>query len=238
MPLLLRSESNKQDGNLSLRLEGQEIVLPRREAFLSRHGISSQDCVFIETEHEDKITHVGTLDKGKSIPTEALITKDLGVILYLLTGDCFPVSFFDPKKQVVALAHMGWKPTDKQLTIKVIEEMKTVYGSQPEDIKMHIGPGIHKESYKFTDPILKQMPDWATFLTDLPSGETEIDLLGYIQNQAIRAGILKENIETDPTDTATSTEYFSHYRSARTGEPEGRFATIIGLRLPLQQNDA
>jgi copper oxidase (laccase) domain-containing protein len=226
---LLYAESNTRDGNLSLRLEDEASVLPKRELFLSRSGISSEDCVFIDTEHGDKITHVGISDKRRLIPTEALITKDAGVALYLLTADCFPVSFFDPKLQVVALAHMGWKPTDKQLARKVIQEMGAVYGSQPENIEVIIGPGIHKESYIFTNPLQKNLPPWSRFLINLPRGETAIDILGYIQDQATGAGVLQENIHASLVDTATSKEHFSHYRSVRTGEPEGRFATVVGL---------
>ena len=225
----LYAQSNKQDGNFSLRYESEEIVLPKREDFLTKHGISSRDCVFIQTEHEEKITHVGGSDKGRVITTEALITKESGVILYLLTADCFPVSFYDSKSQIVALAHMGWKPTDKELALKVVNEMKSTYGSQPQDIEIIIGPGIHKESYKFINPVQKQMPNWTAYLTDLEEGETQIDLISYIKDQVVRGGVPQENIQINSIDTATSKNYFSHYRAVRTGEPEGRFATIIGL---------
>ena len=226
---IIKVTSTKEDGNLSLRLESPEVVFPRREAFLAKYGIRSEDCVFIDTEHGDKIVHVGISDKGKSISTEALITKDPNVVLYLLTADCFPVTFYDSKKQILALAHMGWRPTDKLLATKVIEEMKSVYDSKPEDIQIFIGPGIHKESYKFIDSVQKQIPAWSDFLTDSPDGETQIDILGYIQEQVIRSGVLQEHVDISPIDTATSAKYFSHYRSVRTGEAEGRFATIFGM---------
>jgi len=229
MKKLLRAHSDSTDGNVSLRHEPEEVVLPRRTAFLYKYGLTAEDCVFIQTEHEDEITHVTNSDKGSLITTEALITKDTGVVLFLLTGDCFPVSFYDPINSVVALAHLGWKPTDKKLVTKVIKEMNTAYGSQPKDIRMYVGPGIQKESYKFLDPVQKQLPAWSDFLTVVDSGETAIDLAGYIEAQALRAGITPSNIQLSTVDTATSDEYFSHYRSVRTGEPEARFATILGL---------
>ena len=229
MEKLLRAESNATDGNLSLRHEPGEIVLSRRTAFLNKYGVTSEDCVFMQTEHEDKITHVTTSDKGSLITTEAFITKDTRLVLFLLTGDCFPVSFYDPINGVIALAHLGWKPADKGLVIKVIKEMNTVYGSQPTDITVHIGPGIQKESYKFVDPVQKQMPAWSDFLTVIDSGETTIDLAGFIKTQALEVGVTPNNIEMSTVDTATSDKYFSHYRSVRTGDPEARFATILGL---------
>lgn len=229
MSHLLYTESNKHDGNLSLRLDTEENVIPRREEFLSKHNVSSKDCVFMQTEHGDKITHVSTSNKGEAIFTEALITQDRGVVLFLLTGDCLPIAFYDPIKEVIALAHLGWKPTDMRLVLKVVQELSDMYQSDPKDIKVFIGPGIHKESYVLTELLQNERETWTGFLTSLPTGETQVDLIGYNQKQLRESGVLAENIYVNPVDTAIDTEYFSHYRSVRTGEPEGRFATILGL---------
>jgi YfiH family protein len=230
MSELIYATSNKHDGNLSVRLESEEVVAPRREAFLSKHNVRAEDCVYMETEHRDTVMHVGNAEKGKLIPAEAFITKEIGLFLYLLTADCFPVSFYDSQQQVIALAHMGWRPTNLQLATKVIEEMKSVYNSKPQEIKISIGPGIHKESYTFKDHELKQTPEWKEFLTELPNGDTQIDLIGNILQQIIQSGVPIENTTINPIDTATSSDYFSHYRSVRTGEAEGRFATIVGMQ--------
>jgi hypothetical protein len=142
----------------------------------------------------------------------------------------FPVAFYDSKNKVIALAHLGWKPIDKQLVMKVINELKNKYDTQARDIRVFIGPGIHKESYILKDPAQNKSKEWLGFLTDLPSGETQVDLIGYIQKQLADAGVLPENIEVSPIGTVVSKEYFSHYRSVRTGEPEGRFATILSMK--------
>ena len=230
MSHLLYAGSNARDGNLSLRLESPEVVIPRREAFLASHGVRSEDCVFIETQDGEIITHVGSSEKGQMVTTEALITAESGVVLYLLTGDCFPVSFYDPENRVIALAHMGRRPTDKQLAVQVIREMGRVYHSQPENIKVFIAPGIHKESYVFPELTQQTESDWSRFRSVLPSGEIQVDILGNVHDQVLRSGVLPENIEISPVDTATDPDYFSYYRAVRTGEPQGRFATILGLR--------
>lgn len=229
MPQLLLETSSKKDGNLSFIWGDHDEVLANRTAFLKKFDVTPDGCIVMEVEHGDKISHVDSSNIGETIKTEALITKDTGVILFLLTADCFPVAFHDPEKQVVALAHLGWKPTDKGLAAKIVKEMEEVYGSHPKDIQVFIGPGIHKESYAFESPLQKQLPGWSEFLTDLPNGETQIDLIGHIQKQLLDSGVLQENIQTSAVDTATD-DYFSHYRSVRTGEPEGRFTTIIGIR--------
>jgi copper oxidase (laccase) domain-containing protein len=42
-------------------------------------------------------------------------------------------------------------------------------------------------------------------------------------------GVQPEKVHVDGTNTYTSPNYFSHYRAARTGEREGRFATVVVL---------
>ena len=40
---------------------------------------------------------------------DALVTATKGVALSILTADCQPVLFHDPKAQVIGAAHAGWK---------------------------------------------------------------------------------------------------------------------------------
>jgi YfiH family protein len=229
MSRLLLETSTRRDGNLAYKLGDSEQNDGNRVRFLERFNLTPDDCVFMEVEHDEVITHVGSANKGDKIKSEALISAEPGVVLWLLTGDCFPIAFYDPQKEVVALAHLGWKPTDKRLAAKVVAEMVKVNGSVAKDIKVFIGPGIHKESYVFENPVQKELPGWSDFLTDMPNGETQIDLIGFIKRQLLDSDIIEENIEVSLADTATSDEYFSHYRSVRMGEPEERFTTIIGL---------
>ena len=221
--------SKREDGNLSVKWGDKNEVLHNRKAFLKKFNQAPENCVVMEPEHGDVIVHVTAANTSKMIIAEAFITQGVGVILFLLTADCFPVSFYDPEKQVVALAHLGWRPIDKELAAKVVTEFVKVYESNPASIQVIIGPGIHKESYRFKELEQDKAKSWSKFLTHLPNGEIQVDLIGYIRKQLLDAGICSENIEISPVDTATSDEYFSHYRSVRTGESEARFATIVGL---------
>jgi copper oxidase (laccase) domain-containing protein len=74
------------------------------------------------------------------------------------------------------------------------------------------------------------LPEWQPYIEDLASGETTIDLIAFNRDQLIELGVQEENISIDPVDTVTSDDYFSHYRSVRTGELEGRFATVLALK--------
>lgn len=234
---ILYANSTIADGNMSMRYGDHAEVVAHRERFLEKSGGSLDDCVVMQLEHGDVVTRVGATDRGKGartwgegITAEALMTNEPGVILFMLTADCLPISYYDPVRRAIALAHLGWKPTDLHLALKVVEEMHREFGSDPADIRVTIGPGIRKESYIQKEVLQKESHKWKYFLKDLPNGETSINLVGYNIAVLIAAGIDPKHITSSPVDTVKDLNYFSHYRATRTDEVHGRFATILGLR--------
>ena len=228
--------SEKSDGNMAFRFGSADEVLFSRRHFLSPYGIELKNLAVMQVEYGERIVmadeHLcGTgAFKEPGVLAEALMTKEKNLFLFLPTADCLPVAYCDPVQEVIALAHLGWKPTMKRVAPKVIQRLSKDCGTKPEDILVSIGPGIHKESYRFVNPMQKDLPEWKPFLHDLPGGDTEVDLVGFNVAELVRAGVLESNIEVSPFDTAKSPDFFSHYRSVRTGEPEGRFATVLGMR--------
>ncbi len=234
---VLYGVSKRCEGNMSFSHDPSSVVLAHRQVFLETQGLSLDECVALYLEHKETILVVGESEKGRGMREketamigEALITNTPSTFLFLMTGDCFPVAYHDPIKKVVALAHLGWKSADRKLAGKVVERMQEVFGSDPKDLKVAIGPGIHAQSYVFTDPIQKNAPYMSRYLATLETGETSIDLLLCIEDQILEVGVERINLLTSLYDTATSQEYFSHYRAVRAKEQEGRFVTVLGLR--------
>jgi len=225
--------SDISDGNMDFRFGSEEEVTENRKRFLEKSGIPSDKCVGIDLYHEAEIVPVNAADAseyGINVKHgDALLTSEKNLFLLMRIADCLPIIIFDPVKQVLALAHCGWKSTDERLIQKVILGMVSEYRSKAEDILVAIGPGIHKESYKFNDPVQKNLPGWEPFLSDASDGLISVDLVGYNVFQLKQSGILSENIEIASIDTAQDKNYFSHYRSKLTGEPEGRFCAVVGM---------
>jgi polyphenol oxidase len=234
---LFLKTSTKQDGNLSLRWgDHAEEVLGNRRKFLEKYQLRLEDCLVMEVEHGDTVIRVDAESKPKNaldtIKAEALTTDTKGVALCLLTADCLPVTLYDPVRHALALAHLGWRPTNESLLPKVIRHMQEAFGTDPKNLLVNIGPGIHKESYRHTLPLTEKVELKAlkSFVTLLNPKEVSIDLVGCNKYQLLEMGVAEDHIQIDPTDTATSSHYFSHYRSVRTGEKEGRFVTVAYLR--------
>jgi copper oxidase (laccase) domain-containing protein len=166
----------------------------------------------------------------EAVVCEALVTSQPGVPLMLLTADCYPCVIYDPVRQVVALLHLGWKPTGLRLVEKVVAHMQKEYGSVPQDLEVHFGPGIAKESYVAESPSQIHDPAWQPYLFDAHDrAGMHVDILGYARAQCVVSGVLSSNIHESGIDTYGSLDYFSHYRATRTGAKNGRFATVVVL---------
>lgn len=230
--------STLQDGNMSFLHGEKDEVIENRKRFLAKNNIPLENCVVMNVAHGDTVILVTEADRGRGVMTiedavsgvDALITNKKDVALFLLIADCLPVIYFDPKKEVVALAHLGWESIDKKLPQKVVGRMQEQFGSNPEDIRVTIGPGIKKSSYKVKNPKQKDDPAWRSFLGPAENEEFYIDLEGYVCSQLQTAGILEKNIKRNNIDTFQDKNFYSHYRAERTGEKEGRFAVVVSLQ--------
>lgn len=236
---LIYRTSKRSDGNMAFKYGERKEVLENRTNFLDKAGATLENCVMMGVEHKDGIVHVIESDRGKgmtsredAITGDALVTTDKGLVLTLMTADCFPVAFYDPTQEVTALAHVGRRPAMLQLPEKVVSFLSDQHRSRPEDLIVSIGPGIRKESYIFNaDEIHQQIePEWQPFLEHRSDGSTGVNLLGYIVEQLKSCGVLTEHMSISEVDTGNSDEYFSYYRATRGNADSGAFMTILGMK--------
>lgn len=227
MANLVYGFSKKSDGNMSVKwqtTEGEAEV--NRAEWLRRFEILPTNLVVGSLNLGVNFAVVDARNTGQMIEdVDALITRERDVPLFMVVGDCFPVTVFDPMG-CLALVHLGYHGIAGKLLPKVVEQLRLM-GSQIENLEMNIGPGVKKESYVFPAEEVRQrsLDGWGEFLDMHGDGKIGIDLAGYLVKQAKDLGIKK--IDISPVDTIRDLNYFSHYRSKRiTGEPEGRIAAV------------
>lgn len=167
-------------------------------------------------------------DPAQRVQADALVTRQAGAVLMLPVADCNAVAIHDPVRDVVALVHLGWQSTVANLVYKVILHLSCKYGSVPHDLRIYFSPAIKAESYIFDKVSQADDPMWQDFLHHGEQG-IGVDLPGYNRQLLVEAGVRPEQIQISPVNTATSPDYFSHYQATRSGEPEGRFALMVGL---------
>lgn len=211
-------------------------VLASREAFFDALGIDLSAGAMIACLHGLKIAKVGSSDRGRgmtdgkdSFELDCLVTTDVGVALSLLTADCIPLILYSPRRRVLALVHIGWRNADKNFAKLVVEYLQEHCSVAPAELLAWIGPSIKAQSYVFDDAVQKDLPDWQPYVHRRSDGRYAIDLVGFNVAQLEECGLTRQNIEVSPIDTGSDSNFFSHYVSAHTSEPEGRLVTVAAM---------
>lgn len=210
--------STNESGNMSFEYGEKDKVVENRRVFLDEIRIPVERAVFLDVQHGTKIIRatnnlggVGFYSQQTAIKADGIITKEKNLALIVLTADCIPAIFYDSANDVLGLAHISRHNTEAGFAQAFVSFLKRECGTNLQGLKVFFAPSIQKESY---------------ILPEYPQG---FDLTGENVNQLLLKGVAEENIYVDPTNTARTFEFFSHYRSIRGGEREGRFATVVML---------
>lgn len=205
--------------------------------------------------------HSGVIHRVKAVPGsvlvgDGLITDTPGVLLTVKTADCVPVLLADPVKRAVGAFHAGWKGTLARIVEKGVGELRSQFGSRPEDIQAAIGPCIHACCYAvgeelrekfdaqfpYAGELFSEVFDHQAlsvkypmlFLNQRPPGHGEpavkihLDLVAANRRQLLDAGVREENIAIVDECTSCNTELlFSHRKEAGM---TGRMMGVIGIR--------
>jgi len=86
---------------------------------------------------------------------DGMVSKKSGMYLCVLVADCAPIGFYDPEKQVIGIAHAGWRGTVAGVSGSVVEKMKTEFNSDPANILAFIGPAIGSGCYEVGEEVIR-----------------------------------------------------------------------------------
>ncbi len=156
---------------------------------------------------------------------DALITPIANQVISFFVADCFPVVLFDPIQKVIALVHCGWRSLDLDILKKTVNQMRTKFLTESQDIHAWVGPGICTKHYLHkTPPEQFKDPRWKGCMSKNEHNLYSINLSQFINNSLVQLGIKSTEITFSDTCTFESTnQLFSHTRSKQTHEPDGRF---------------
>ena len=165
---------------------------------------------------------------------DAMVTKEKGIALGILTADCVPLLFADKNAGVIGAAHAGWRGALTGIIENTLAAMEKL-GANKKSIHAALGPCIWQNSYEvgpeFPAPILAENPDYAKFFKPaFKSDRTMFNLPGYVEAKLRTAGVVL--IEPSPADTLPDEErFFSYRRNTIKGIPglSGSLISVIVL---------
>ena len=179
-------------------------------------------------------THSTNVRVIEDIPSEedlqdvdALVTRLKGFCLCVSTADCVPILIYDPVKQVIAAVHAGWRGTVGRIVEKVLEVMKSQYGTEGKDVLACIGPSISLESFEVGDEVYAAFAE-AGFDMDRIAKKYEkwhLDLWEANRLQLLAHSVLSHHIEVAGICTYQCHEDF--FSARRLGIQSGRILSGI-----------
>jgi len=226
---LVHAVFKKKLGNFSLKHGSLKSVKNNKKNAARILGINKEKIISVQQYHSNKIITVQeSCCRTKEQKADGMITDSKNIFILIKTADCFPVLFYCPQKKVVAGVHVGWRGAVGKIFLKVVLEMIVRFECQVSDILVGIGPGIRKCCFKHQSLIQEQIPEWENYIASKSDGKS-LDLAGFIKDELISIGIKKQNVEDMGICSCCNKDFYSHRRSLRTGEKEGRFATVFGM---------
>ncbi len=157
---------------------------------------------------------------------DALVTNLPDVGLTIQQADCQAVLLFDPRCEVIAAVHCGWRGSVLRIVPQVVEVMARGYGTIAADLQAVISPSLGPCCAEFVN-----------FRSELPPGFHEFmvrdkyfDFWRITQAQLMAAGVAEAHIQTAGHCTCCSDDYFSYRRATRQGGGQtGRNCSVIAL---------
>jgi hypothetical protein len=209
-------------------------VLENRARAVARIGMPADSLVTAYQVHSAKVAVADAVWPREAAPqVDGLVTAKPGITLGILTADCAPVLFADPKAKVIGAAHAGWRGAVSGVLQQTVASMVEL-GASRHRILAAIGPCIGRFSYEvgadFPAPFLAQDPANARhFLPSIRDQRYMFNLPGYVHDQLSALGLAEVDFTGHDT-CAEEDQFFSYRRSTIRQEADyGRQISLIGM---------
>ncbi len=149
-------------------------------------------------------------------PTGDFVITDIPkVMVGVLTADCLPVTVYDKNKQVVGVAHAGWRGSVAGILDSMIDALEKKYTSNIQDLQFQFGPCAHVCCYQvdqlFVD-VVSETEEGSQALA-VRDGKFYFNLPLYNQLQLKLRGVLIANIDMSSSIcTICDVNYYSYRR--------------------------
>jgi len=218
--------------------DSPEAVIENRKRVCHILGAEIDNMVTAKQVHG---TNVAVIEEGHfglgaysydtSVPdTDGLVTDRPGLLLATFYADCVPVFIYDPVKKVAATVHAGWKGTLARIGAAALNKMAAVFGCDPSDCLVGIGPSIGPCCYEVDAAVIglfrREFPG-LDILNNTGEDKARLNLWEANRNIMAEAGIRPDNVELAEICTCCHQNLFFSYRGGQ-GQT-GRMGAFIML---------
>ena len=227
------------------RGDSDETVIENLEIFAKKVGFDPKSVISLPQIHSDVIYKVDESHRGQGYFVregigggDGYITDRRGVVLGIKTADCVPILFEaekDGKIIAVGAVHAGWRGSVAKIAPKCVSMLCESYGVAPRDVRVCIGPCIHKCCYEVGEDLLSAATTAlgneisSRFITPKEGmdGKYLCDLVGLNRYLLTESGVLPESIDVIDRCTCCEPEIFFSHRYS--GGLRGTMLNVIFL---------
>ena len=210
-----------------------DIVQINRDRVAKSMDVADHSLVFVHQIHSaEVVTVTNPMEPKAPRPrADAMVTNQPGLALAILTADCQPVLFADPKAGVVGAAHAGWRGALDGILENTVDAMIAL-GADRDNITAVVGPSISQRAYEvgpeFLDAFLMEDQANARFFAGGQGDRMHFDLPAFGLHKLRSAGVNAE--WTRHCTYSDADRFFSYRRATHAKEADyGRLISVIRL---------
>jgi YfiH family protein len=212
-----------------------ENIIENRRRVAAHIGVAPNCLLSCAQVHSPNVVVAETAWGMDARPSaDAMVTKQPGLALGILTADCVPILFADATTSVIGAAHAGWRGALTGVIENTLIAMEKL-GARRGRIETALGACVWQKSYEvgpeFPAPFLAENPVHEKFFRPaFRSDHAMFDLPGYVVAKLRGLGVA--SVEPSPADTLADEErFFSYRRNSLRGDPRtGSLISVIVLK--------
>ncbi len=187
--------------------------------------------------HQVHGCQVVAVRRGAAAPSgvegDVLVSDDPGRAVGVRVADCAPILIADRTGRAVAAVHAGWRGTAARAAVAAVAALQRVFGSDPADLVVAIGPLIRACCYE-VGPLVREAfagRQAAGWFSPGRGDRQQFDVAAANRDQLASAGVPRDQIHDSGLCTACRLDAFYSYR--KEGTQAGRMMGAIRPRAPL-----
>ena len=206
----------------ALNITPERLIIPHQT---HQTRVINIDAEFLSMTDEERSTRLEGID--------ALITQESSTCISVSTADCVPLLYYDAEHKAIAAVHAGWRGTLSRIGSITLQAMQELYGTEPSDLKVIIGPSISLDSFEVGQEVYDAfheagfpMGEIAKLMATNGSGEKwHIDLWKANTLLLESEGVLPDSIYV--SGICTYQNYEEYFSARRLGAQSGRILNGI-----------
>jgi hypothetical protein len=211
--------------------DNKENVIQNINIVSKKLNCEKKPIVTLNQNHGNKVIYFNDQrDIKNKIIGDAIVTTLKNIAISVLTADCVPILFCNPKKKIIGCVHAGWKGALNGIIENTVDKFLEL-NSNTRDLLVAIGPCINHHHYEvghdFYKKFIDQNKNNQQFFIVLNDKKYLFNIRSYINAKLI--GLAINNIDHIEMDTFSNKENFFSYRRSKKNDDKdyGRCISVI-----------